>query len=511
VIRYKCFAFAALPLALFAQEVVQTRDGAVRGVAVGAVMSFRAIPYAQPPVGGLRWRSPRPPEPRAETLDATRWGPLCPQVSGERVTGEEDCLHLNIWTPEPRADSPAPVMVWIHGGGHVQGGAPMTEGGVRIYDGARLSEVAGAVVVTINYRLGPLGFLALPELSTEEGSSGNLGTLDQIAALEWVRDNIASFGGDPKRVMIFGESAGGVAVCALMTSPRANGLFHSAAMQSGACTARSLASAEAFGRKLAEAAGCGADTAECLRRRTPNELLEAIPPGFNISTESSDYGSVVDGIVQPQAPLEVIARGEHARVPVIVGANSDETSRSVPPIRTEAEYVALVRRQFPGATLSSLILAEYPVSEYKSPQAAFVALTSDSRFICQARRAVVALRGAQEEPVFRYFFTHGPENASPSVAEAGAWHGLDVLYLFQKTEGIIGYRPGAKDRAVEQAFASYWASLAAAGHPNGGVLLDWPRSDDADSYLELASPLRTGQGVRTRQCDFWDRLFALAQ
>lgn len=497
--------------AAYSQEVVETAEGPVRGERSGATWSYKAIPYAAPPAGELRWKPPAPTPPREEILEATSWGPLCPQVSGNRVAGVEDCLQLNIWTPAPAAETPPPVLFWIHGGGHVQGGAPTIEGGVRIYDGTRLAEASGAVVVTINYRLGPLGFLALPELSSEEGSSGNLGTLDQIAALQWVRRNIRAFGGDPDRVMIFGESAGGVAVCALMTSPRARGLFHSAVIQSGGCTAKTLVSAENFGRRLAEAAGCKEDTAVCLRSRTAAQLLEAIPPGFNISTESSDYGSVVDEAVQPAHPMAVIERGEHARVPVVVGANSDETSRSVPQIRTEAEYVALVRRQFPNAFLSSRILAEYPANEYRSPQAAFVALTSDSRFICPSRRTAEALRNAQGEPVYRYIFTHSPENASPSVREDGAWHGLDVLYVFQQTDRIAGYRRGEKDSSVESAFASYWSSLAAAGHPNSGVLIEWPKSDAADSYLELASPLRTGQGVRTRQCDFWDRLQRLVQ
>ncbi len=504
-------ALFAIAAAACAQEIVETSEGPVRGERSGRTWSYKAIPFAAPPVDDLRWKPPAPAAQRQSLLEAVSWGPLCPQVSGSRVVGQEDCLHLNIWSPESPAETPAPVLFWIHGGGHVQGGASIVEGGVRIYDGARLAEAAGAVVVTINYRLGPLGFLALPELSSEEGSSGNLGTLDQIAALRWVRSNIRAFGGDPDRVMIFGESAGGVAVCSLMTSPKARGLFRAAVIQSGGCTARTLESAEAFGRSLVEALGCKGEAGACLRSKTPAQLLEAIPPGFNISTERSDYGSVVDGVVQPASPMEVIERGEHTHVPVILGANSDETSRSVPPIRTEAEYAALVRRQFPGALLSSMVLAEYPVEEYRSPQAAFVALTSDSRFICPTRRAAAALRGAQEAPVYRYFFTHSPENATPDVREDGAWHGLDVLYLFQQTDRIAGYRSGEKDKAVESAFASYWSSLAASGHPNSGVLIDWPISDGADSYLELSSPLRTGQGIRTRQCDFWDRLLRLGQ
>jgi para-nitrobenzyl esterase len=441
-----------------------------------------------------------------DVRDATAWGPVCPQQeSADVVAGDEDCLQLNVWTPvsQDASATPAPVIVWIHGGGHVQGGAGFEQAGVRIYDGERLAAKTGNVVVSINYRLGPLGFLALPEFTDPErgASSGNLGTLDQIAALQWVQRNIAAFGGDPTRVMIAGESAGGVSVCSLITAQQAAGLFHAAAIQSGGCVARTQASAETFGREFVTAIKCdspASDTKSCLLDKTAEEVIRAIPAGFNIATESGDYGSVIDGAVQVRSPLQSVAAGEFHAVPLIIGHNADETSRSVPPISSEAQYVALVRGTFPTPGVAELVLRAYPAGDYPSPRAAFVALTSDSRFICPATRAVEIFRSAQSQPVYRYHFQHVPENANALLRSLGTWHGLDVLYLFESFTGIAGYRPGAKDRAVADVFAQHWASLAAGGPPSG-----WLPSNDSDAYLAISPEPVMQEGVRKQQCDFW--------
>jgi para-nitrobenzyl esterase len=322
-------------------------------------------------------------------------------------------------------------MFWIHGGGHVQGGAPLANAGLRVYDGRRLAGKTGNVVVTINYRLGPLGWLAHPGLTNESGAagSGNYGTLDQIAALEWVRRNIEAFGGDPGRVMIFGESAGGVSVCSLIASRLAAGLFHRAVIQSGGCNAKPLKEAGEFGMELAVKAGCGGaeDTAACLRGLELERLMRARPVEIDVAGRPSEYGSVVDGFVLTDTPSGVIAAGEHNRVPVIVGSSSDETSRSVPLIRNETEYVAAVRLLFPARTVAGEVLAMYPARDYASPRAAYVALTSDAKFICGARAAARALDENQAEPVWRYVMTHAPENTPPAFRALGAWHGLDAI------------------------------------------------------------------------------------
>jgi para-nitrobenzyl esterase len=491
---------------------IATTEGFVQGRQAGGTWAYLKIPYAAPPLGDLRWRPPQAPTPWTADLDATEWGPVCPQAaSNGSPIGDEDCLHLNLWTPHPPPVAPVPVLFWIHGGGHVQGGAPQLEAGLRTYDGQRLAEKTQMVVVTINYRLGPLGFLAIPSLATSQGSAGNVGRLDQILALQWVRRNIGSFGGDPARVLIFGESAGGVSVCALMTAPAAAGLFHAAAIQSAACTARTQESAEAFALRFANAAGCpDPDPAACLRGKTPEELLRALPTNFNIATESGNYGSVVDGVVHPRPPLEMIQRREHQAVPLILGANSDETSRSVPNIRTEAEYIAATRAAIPQAALAAAVLQMYPASDYPSPRAAFVAWTSDARFVCPAYRTARLITQNQSPPVFRYFMTHVPETASPEVRAQGAWHGLDVLYVFDALDRIPGYRPGPGDRQVADAFAAYWSQLAATGDPNRDGLHPWPPLQLTGPSLEIAVPLALQPNPRGSQCVFWDALALLA-
>jgi len=495
--------------------LVITDRGAVKGLRAGKTWSFRGIPYAAPPLGKLRWRPPQPAACFRGTLDASAWGPLCPQLDEkDAVVGQEDCLQLNVWTPEPRPASPVPVMVWIHGGGHVQGGATMQSGTIRIYDGQRLTEKTGAVVVTINYRLGALGFLAHAALTREDphGSSGNLGVLDQLAALGWVQRNVAAFGGDPGRVLIFGESAGGVAVCTLVASPLGKGLFSAAAIQSGGCNARPLATDEAFGVKVFSGAGCqGApDPPACMRALPADKLLLAYPVKVDVAGKSSGYGSTIDNYVLLDVPERVIAAGRHNRVPAIVGSTSDETSRSVPAgITTEQAYEAAVALLFPTPAVASQVLAQYPVKDYASPRAAYVALTSDAKFVCTARRALLAFAKGQTRPVFRYLLSHRLDNGSALLRSLGAWHGVDVLYMFE-TLTVGGYRPGAGDQAVSDAFAGYWSRMAAAGDPNKAGTTAWPVwSGSDDPHLVLDAPLSTAKGVRTRQCDFWDTLAGL--
>jgi para-nitrobenzyl esterase len=495
--------------------LVITGRGAVKGVRAGKTWAFLGVPYAAPPLGKLRWRPPQPAACFPGTLEAGAWGPLCPQLDdGGAVVGREDCLQLNVWTPEPRPAAPAPVMVWIHGGGHIQGGAARQSGTVRIHDGRRLTEKTGAVVVTINYRLGALGYLAHAALTREDpnGSSGNHGTLDQLAALRWVQRNIAAFGGDPGRVLIFGESAGGVAVCTLVASPLGKGLFSAAAIQSGGCNASPLATSEAFGVKVFTAAGCqgAADPLACMRALPADKLLLAYPVKVDVAGKSSGYGSTIDGHVLADVPERVIAAGKHNPVPVIVGTTSDETSRSVPAgITSEQAFRAAVALLFPTPAVASQVLAQYPLKDYASPRAAYVALTSDAKFVCTARRALRAFARGQTRPAYRYLLSHRLDNGSALLRSYGAWHGVDVLYMFE-TLTVGGYRPGTGDQAVSDALAGHWSRLAAAGDPNKAGTSAWPAwSQGDDPHLVLDAPLSTARGVRTRQCDFWDTLAGL--
>jgi len=483
---------------------VVTDRGPVTGVEAGATWSFRNVPYAAPPVGDLRWKAPREHACWQDDLDASKFGNACPQIDAKTmsVVGDEDCLALNVWAPKD-ADKSA-VLFFVHGGGNTQGSAVQaTADGSVFYDGQALAEATGNVVVTINYRLGALGFVAHPELTAEsdEGSSGNYGNQDQIAALRWVHDNIASFGGDPEHVLLFGESAGALDTCILLTSPLAKGLFSAALMESGGCVAKTKADAEAFGAKLVQAAGCPAGDFACMRDLPASAVVKAIVELPDVAGKQSDYQPSIDGYVVTGDPLEVIAAGGHNHVPFVIGSNSEETGQVIAPM-TEAEYEAKVHGTF-GVALGDQVLAKYPAAAYPTPRDAYVAVSSDAKFICTARKVARAVSKTQTEPVYRYFFTQPLENA-PKLAPLGAFHGLELVFVFgHLTTG--GYPPSAGDKALSTAIMGYWGRIAATGKPDGDGSVAWPTYDAAtDPYLQLAIDIAADEGVRTEQCDFWD-------
>ncbi|HSK01111.1 MAG TPA: carboxylesterase family protein [Kofleriaceae bacterium] len=477
-----------------AGELVRTTSGALRGARDGATWAWKRVPYAAPPVGERRFRPPAPPVCPGEVLDATRLGPVCPQLDAGAFVGDEDCLHLNVWAPA--AAGPArPVMVWIHGGGNSVGSAVYP-----LYDGRRLAEAGDVIVVTINYRLAQLGFLGHASFRAEAAAGqGTFGLLDQIAALAWVRDNIAAFGGDPSNVTIFGESAGARDVCALVAAPGAAGTFHRAIMQSGACKflpARQAAEQQAA--EVAAAVGCAgaADVPACLRALPAEALIRALP-GDPSSLSSSPYNPMIDGAVLPDQPEAVIRAGNHHRVPFAIGANADETGNAAPAIPTEAQYQVLVRAQLPPA-LADAALAQYPASAYPSPRAAYVRLTSDLRFVCPSREIAKAVDAAQDQPVYRYFFQH---RASP----LGAVHGLDVPYVFGTFDAVLvggqPYQPTATDLALSAAIQGYWTRFARGGDPGGAPA--WPAYGPSDPALVLDAAISTATAIRQADCDFW--------
>lgn len=493
---------------------VSVAGGAVEGVREGPVLAFRGIPFAAPPLGALRWLPPQPVPAWSGVKAARQFGPPCPQVDeGGAVVGEEDCLHVNVWTPADAATSSGlPVLFFVHGGGHVQGSAGMQSGdGTPLYDGARLAAATRSVVVTAQYRLGALGFLTHPSLTpaTPPATSGNYGTLDLIAALGWVRREIAKFGGDPRRVLVFGESAGAVETCMLLVSPLAGGLFSAALMQSGACVAASATKAGRLAADFVRAAGCegAADLAGCLRRLPVTTVVTAVPSQASVIAPATSWFPHVDGVVIPGVPLDLIRAGQHNRVPLVVGANSDETAPGTVGVLTEAQYQAAVVALVGGnVVLANRILAEYPVADYGSPRKAFTALTSDANFICPARRVARAAAAGQSQPVFRYFFTHPWDNGAAALRLLGAFHGIELPYVFQRLE-INGYRASPGELALAEFIAQSWRALAAQGNPTppGGPV--WPVYQSAsDPFLELTTPPTPGQGVRTLQCDFWDSL-----
>jgi para-nitrobenzyl esterase len=519
-------ATAAIPAAAWAQvrhvmprltpstEVVRVEQGLLRGSREGDVLVFRDIPFAAPPVGDLRWSPPEPPPAWTGVRDAFAFGPPCPQLDDSGVVvGDEDCLQLNIWSPVSRPlGELLPVMMFIHGGGHVQGSATVEAGpGAILYNGAAPATRGDAVVVTVQYRLGALGYVSIPQLDAEraDGGSGNLGTLDLIAALGWVHRNVAVFGGDPHRVMVFGESAGAVETCMLLVARPAAGLFSSALMESGGCSARSLAVAHQTASQLVAAAGCSgaADVPACMRELPANAVVRALPVPASVIGPQGPYQPVVDGVVIPDDPLTVIATGNHNQVPFVVGANAQETGRDAPLVMTEADYRSdVLALAADNQSLAALILTRYPVSDYGSARDAYVALTTDAKFVCTARRVARAARTGQQLPVWRYVFARAYQGGSALLESFGAFHGAELPYVFGDLQAP-GYDPPQVEQDLSDGMIGAWSSLAATGDPGAVQGIAWPRYTSGDDpYLRLDVPVVAGDGVRSSQCDFWDSL-----
>jgi para-nitrobenzyl esterase len=490
-------------------DIVCTDLGAIRGTLDGPAQGFKGIPYAQPPVGPLRWRPPAPALAWKGLRSGAQYGADCPQIVGSSVQGDEDCLFLNVWRPLQKPTQPLPVMVWLTGGGnHAYSGAGSSGFGKVVYNGQALVP-KNVIVVTYNLRLGVLGFLAHPALDAEraEKISGNYGNLDQIAMLQWVHRNIAAFGGDPGRVFLFGTSAGGGNICALMTSPMANGLFHGASMQSSVpagCEIQTLADAEnGTGRAVASKLGCdtSADVAACLRGKNTAEMVSAIPGTFTVFPRV--YGPNMDGHVFPDQPIARIRQRQYSAMPVIIGNTSLETMQFVNaagPVTDAASYGAAVAKVF-GAGMRERVVARYPVSNYPTPRAAFVQLTTDALFTCESRRVARTLASVQQAPVYRYVFDHVLEN-DPVQKALGAIHTVEHPFLFN-WQGT--YQPTATDREVQRVMLGYWSRMASTGNPEEPDTPPWPPAGNSgDAYLKIGAATQGMSGRPEAQCDFWD-------
>ncbi|MYA32149.1 MAG: carboxylesterase family protein [Gemmatimonadales bacterium] len=501
---------AGLGAPLHAQETrVEIASGNVDGVLVDGIRSYKGIPFAAPPVGDRRWKPPQPVEAWGRrTLRAHSFGPECMQTpygagsffGGPPAPTAEDCLYLNVWTAAADASERRPVMVWIHGGALTRG-----SGSTGIYDGTALAE-KGAVVVTINYRLGPFGYLAHPLLSaeSEHGSSGNYGVLDQVAALEWVRDNIAAFGGDPERVTIFGESAGSWSVNTLMATPLAAGLFHRAIGQSGGRFGPMIRLSEApEGGRSAEAIGAaflgalGAETLEDMRRLSAASVMAGLdtPAGRRFRTAEN-----VDGWVLPTDVSTAFADGTHNNVPVLVGFNADEmTSLSSP--RSVPETLDAWREWVAGRVGDDAerFDAAYPVVEEGEIFDAFMRSRGDALFGIQMRTWARASEAAGAA-AWLYYFTHEPPG--PAKGYLKSYHAAEIVYAF----GNVG--PGERedvDRELSQTMSSYWVNFAASGDPNGPRLPPWPAyTRDSEAHLVLGPTVGVGSELRAAQLDFWE-------
>ncbi len=460
---------------------VTVSGGAIEGLAPNdaGVRAFLGIPYAAPPVGPKRWMAPEPVPAWTGVRTATAFGARCVQTTPfadmifRSVDESEDCLTLSVWTPAGAPTDRLPVMVWIHGGGFFAGASD--EGR---HEGTALAE-RGVVLVTINYRLGVLGFLAHPELTAESPthSSGNYGLLDQVAALRWVRDNIAAFGGDPGNVTIFGESAGSFSVSALMASPLTTGLFHKAIGQSGAFFSRlslpvvPLARAEADGVEFARTVGA-ASLAD-LRAAAPADLTAHVGPN------PTRFAPIVDGHLLTGDPWDVFAAGQQQRVPLLAGWNSAESQQ---PPTTIAAVRAQLRRQFPADTAEALRL--YPTDTDSDATQSATALASDLFIGYNTWKWIEVHAATSGMPVYRYLFDHviPTTTGDPAADSPGAAHATDIEFVFDTLDTrALAWRD--VDRRVADTFGAYWTTFAKTGDPNGEALPAWPAWNAASRQI----------------------------
>jgi para-nitrobenzyl esterase len=483
--------------------VVTTDRGQVRGATHGRAQAFLGIPYAAPPVAERRFRAPEPPSAWDGVLDASSFGSNCPQMGLlGTVVGDEDCLTLNLWRPSDAPSRALPVLVFIHGGNNTLG-----SGADPHHNGRRLVENHDVIVVTFNYRLGLLGFLAHPALTSESGTSGNWAYLDQIAVLDWVSNNIAAFGGDPDQVTIVGESAGALGVCVLLASPLAVGTFDGAIMQSGGCDMAPLAQREREGEQLAASACVDVpDPIACLRSLSATQLVTLAP---TVTRDITDWalavGGAVDGFVLPDSPWNTFAAGSHSVVPTMVGSNADETELiATTPIRTCTDYELAIRATFADA--SDEVLAEYPCESYATARYAYVHATTDATFTCQTRRILRALApaaGAASTPLFRYWYSH--VRADPAVRFWRAYHGSEVQLLFG-TMRRLGGEAFENEQALADIMQTSWATFAASGSPIHARTPAWtPYDVTRDNAVVFDVVVAAADGVGTSHCEFWDR------
>jgi para-nitrobenzyl esterase len=496
-----------------------TTGGFLQGSQQGNVVSFKGIPYAKPPVGDLRWTPPQAPTPWPGLRSAMAFGPKCVQplfdsagqVSG--VEGSEDCLTLNVWAPAGAAPRSLPVLFFIHGGNYLNGSASLP-----YYDAGYLSEHGPAVVVTIDYRLGALGFLASRAMAGESGQIGlgNYGVLDAIAALIWVQYNIASFGGDPARVMMFGQSAGAFMSCTLMTSPLVQGLglFSRVIMESGGCEVYPRSLTEAMGDQLATNLGCAdsPDVPACLRAADANSVAIALKPSYLRGTDGVTYRPNIDGALLTESPEDSFRAGTYTHVPLILTGTQAEFSQTLSPYyigprpTTEAEYRAdvelLIGKMHLGRATVDEVMARYPFPTQIPPYWGLVALTTDVA-LTGSRRIAREVSASQSEPVRRGHFWGGLDNGPR--AGSGAFHGIDIAYVFRTFTAAFGDTPTPTELAISDAVIGYWTRFAATGDPNGGGAVNWPQFDAVtDPFLALGPVIGSGTGLHSANCDYWE-------
>ena len=494
--------------------LVKIDTGWVSGSGAG-VHAYKGIPYAAPPSGELRWKPPQPAKPWTGILVAKSFPANCPQALPLPGPQSEDCLGLNIWTPAHAAGAKLPVMVWIHGGGFQIGASSQS-----VYDGEALA-AQGVVLVSVNYRLGMFGFLAHPALDRESphGASGNYGLLDTVAALEWVKRNIGAFGGDPGNVTIFGESAGGTAVCLLMVVPQAEGLFQKVISESAAWMFGPISHITEswygrvpmtkFGEKL------GTDLA-ALRAKSTAELLKTLPPPMTRNDGAADRGEaympVVDGWVIPDDPSRLFSTGKFHHVALIAGTNADEgTLLGGPPVRTVEQYRKWAAEKV--GSFADRLLTLYSAATDAEAHAAAAQSSGDLLFL-YGTRSVLRAASKIEPNAFQYQFTR--VNGVGRQIHSGAFHASEIPYVWQTLPdsaygtqasfiGDFSINPdtyNGQDAKLSEAMSGAWVAFAKTGSPNGPGLAHWPAFDGKEAYMEFGDQIGAKESLRKPYVDF---------
>lgn len=460
---------------------IETNFGIVKGAIKDGLLVFKGIPFAKPPVGELRWSAPQPPDSWEGVKLTTKYGPA-PIQGNDTTSKSEDCLYLNIWTPAKTMDEKIPVLVWIYGGGFSFGSTSEP-----VYNGAALAK-KGVILVSIAYRVGQLGFLAHPELSAENPNkvSGNYGILDQIAGLKWVQENIAAFGGDPDKVTIFGESAGGISVSMLCASPLAEGLFQGAISQSGGSfgptrettypgeNMKTLEKAEKDGEQYLQKAGVS--TISELR----SLAVDNIPMGMGMGSA----WPITDGYVIPDDQHKLYQAGNYNDVPVLIGYNSDEGASFIREENPE-EFIKNVEKRY-GEFADDLLKA-YPVAEESIPKTARD-LMRDAAFGWHTWSWANLQSKTGKSKVYYYYFDQHPEypEDSPKYGH-GSPHGQEVAYVFNNLDPSNAETTDS-DLAISEAMATYWTNFAKSGNPNGEGLPNWPNYNQEQQSVMYFGP-----------------------
>jgi para-nitrobenzyl esterase len=483
-------------------------EGPLAGLANEETCEYRGIPYAKPPVGALRFAPPEPAPGWTEERDARKFGAVCPGIIDGEVDGSEDCLYLNVYTPRTPSSVRLPVMVWIHGGGFGAGAG-------SDYDGRLLSEKGPVVVVTVNYRLGPFGYLNLPELDAARPGvpSGNDGIRDQRLALAWVQKNAAAFGGDPDNVTVFGESAGSLSTCMHLTSPGSRGLAQHFVLESGACVgfagyALQPALKPSLSTQMATALCTGAaanDPLACLRSLDPETILSWKPvPTGPANGVTGAFGPIVEalpGAVMPDLASKIIAAGEYDKsADIIVGTTQHEAGLLSPPyidaglpvVTSVASFHDAVELYF--TALTPLVEAQYHPADDAAAGPLFITLMTDFLMRCPSRTMVRVLRASGSPRVYLY-----------SYDEGRAFHTDEIAALLPMGPRLARFQVPEPPPAIAEAMKGYWTRFAEAGDPNGDGAEPWPLYDEAtDAHLSLADPPRAGEHLGQPACDFWD-------